>query len=216
MSSDLSACIWSAWRSSARCGVLKLCMHTSSPMDSASLLVNGAPHVPVLYFCRWFSHFPSQTTLVVGAGKMCPSRVRVRCNGWKKGDVLKIFVRPRGGGRVSCCDLAVGLAGKVPPSAAPLSYGLLWADPACVDEGFEGTVSWPDEDVSRESSLFWASRNGCVRRYADTVALRYRSLHVEHAVMFCSRWPKLPPKIEVVLRKVFWDSVRVRITSGDG
>lgn len=79
----------------------------------------------------------------------CRSRIRLRCNGWTKGDVLKIFVRPGGGGRVSCCDLAIGLAGKARLSEGSPPYGLLWADPARVDEGLEGAGSWREEDVSR-------------------------------------------------------------------
>eukprot|EP00903_Cladosiphon_okamuranus_P014811 g13717.t1 len=81
------------------------------------------------------------------------SRVRLQCNGWNKGDVLKIFVRPGAGGRTSCCDLVIGLAGKGPPSAASPSYGLLWADPAIVDVGVESASSWREEDCPRSPSV---------------------------------------------------------------
>lgn len=83
---------------------------------------------------------------------MLYSRIRLRCNGWNKGDILKIFVRPGGGGRTNCCDLAIGLAGKAPPSSASPSYGLLWADSAIVDGGVERTGSWRAEDVSQPQS----------------------------------------------------------------
>ena len=98
--------------------------------------------------------FVTQSTLVVRMLSVlsrdpCRSRIRLRCNGWTKGDVLKIFVRPGGGGRVSCCDLAIGLAGKARLSEGSPPYGLLWADPARADEGLEGAGSWREEDVSR-------------------------------------------------------------------
>lgn len=53
---------------------------------------------------------------------------------------------------MNCCDLAIGLAGKAPPSAASPSYGLLWADPARVDGGFESKARWWEEDVSQPCS----------------------------------------------------------------
>lgn len=49
---------------------------------------------------------------------------------------------------MKCCDLAIGLAGNAPPSAPSSSYGLLWADPARVDGGFEGNGGRLEEDVS--------------------------------------------------------------------
>lgn len=75
-------------------------------------------------------------------------RIRLRCNGWNKGDILKIFVRPGDGGRINCCDLAIDLVGKPSSSAASPPYGLLWADPARVEGSFEGKDSWQEEDVS--------------------------------------------------------------------
>lgn len=82
------------------------------------------------------------------------SRIRIRCNGWRTNDLLKIFVRsPSGGsGCMKCCDLTIGLVKSAPlTSTSPSSakYGLLWADPEDIDEGLGRKGGWRKEDVSR-------------------------------------------------------------------
>lgn len=76
------------------------------------------------------------------------STIRLRCNGWRKHDLLKIFVRsPDGGaGPVKCCDLTIGLV-KGEPSLT--THGLLWADPEDVDGAVDWEGRWADQDVSR-------------------------------------------------------------------
>lgn len=92
-------------------------------------------------------------------GTVFRSRIRVRCNGWRTNDILKIFVRPPsgGGGCMKCCDLTIGVVQGAPlPSTSPSSfstpsarYGLLWADPEDVDGVFESKGGWREGDVSR-------------------------------------------------------------------
>lgn len=76
---------------------------------------------------------------------------------------------------MNCCDLAIGLAGRSPPTAASPSYGLLWADPVHVDGGFEGS-RW-DEDVSHKySKSTWCAAFSVVEA-VSLPAKAARSLH---------------------------------------